>query len=190
MNEDLTTLICLFHHQDQAQAALEDILKAGIPQANVTVIGPGSTIDANRASLTAVNVPERDIDRLLDGVKDGGAVLTVSSISDMVEKVESIFKNHRAGKIDEADVDDDMSAAALPASSKPYDTLPAAYADTPSGVTGVAVPALVVDEIYAGGPDLADDEVLVVEHTIPIVPLDESNADLSTPDYGTRTEVH
>ncbi len=118
MTQDLSTLICLFHHQDQAQAALEDILKAGIPEANVTLIGtPGSTIAASRSTLVELNVPEKDVQHLLDGINDGGAVLAVSAISDHARKVEAIFEQHKAGKIDEATVADDMSAQALPLSN-------------------------------------------------------------------------
>ena len=114
MNQDTTTLICLFHHRDHAQAAMADLLNQDIPEANVTLIGPGSSISSNRSSLTELNVPERDVDRLLRGLEEGGALLTVSAISDHVDNVESIFQKHSAGKIDEAVVDDDMSAAALP----------------------------------------------------------------------------
>ena len=114
MTQDLHTLICLFHHQDQAQAALEDILQAGIPEANTSIIGTGgSSIQASHDSL-----PERDIKRLLDGLAGGGAVLSVQALSEHAEKVESIFEAH-AAKIDEVDMDDDMSAAALPLAAAP-----------------------------------------------------------------------
>ena len=115
MTNDLSTLICLFHHQDQAQAALEDVLKAGIPEANVTLIGgPGSRIAANKSTLAELNVPEKDVQHLLDGMEGGGAVLAVSAISDHAERVEAIFKHHKAATIDEATVADDRSAQALP----------------------------------------------------------------------------
>lgn len=115
MTDDLTTLICLFHHRDQAQAALEDILEAGIPESNVTLMGgAGSNIEASRGSLAELNVPEQDIQHLLDGLSGGGSVLTVSAISDHADKVESIFHAHKAEKIDENVVDDDRSGSALP----------------------------------------------------------------------------
>ena len=115
MTNDLSTLICLFHHQDQAQAALEDVLKAGIPEANVTLIGvKGSTIAASKSTLIELNVPDKDVQHLLDGIEGGGAVLAVSAISDYADRVENIFAEHKADKIDEARVADDMSAQALP----------------------------------------------------------------------------
>ena len=119
MTPDLHTLICLFHHQDQAQAALEDILKAGIPEANTSILGMGgSSIQASHDSLAELNVPERDIKRLLDGLTAGGAVLSVQALSEHADKVESIFEAH-AAKIDEVNIDDDMSAAALPVAAVP-----------------------------------------------------------------------
>ena len=115
MTNDLSTLLCLFHSCDHAHAALEDILKAGIPEANVTLIGDtGSTIEASKSSLAELNVPKRDLEHLLDGIHAGGAVLCVSAISADADKVEAIFKDHSAAKIDEETVADDMSASALP----------------------------------------------------------------------------
>ena len=109
MEQDLTTLICLFHSKDRANDALQDLLKAGIPEANITLIGDGSTIATNGFSLQDLNVPDRDRGHLLDGIRAGGAVLTVSAISTMADKGDEIFKAHSAEKIDEAVIDDDMS---------------------------------------------------------------------------------
>jgi hypothetical protein len=115
MTQDLNTLICLFHHQSYAQIALEEILDSGVPESNVTLIGaPGSSIESTRSTLSELNVPDKDLKHLLDGVHAGGAVLSVSAISSDAEKVEAIFAKHRAGKIAEADVADDRSAQALP----------------------------------------------------------------------------
>ena len=109
-SQDLTTLICLFHSRAHAHAALEDLLKAGIPEPNITLIdNDGSQIAANGFSLEDLNVPAKDRGHLLDGIQAGGAVLTVSSLSSMADKVDEIFKNHSASKIDEDVVDDDMS---------------------------------------------------------------------------------
>ena len=44
--EDVTTLVCLFHHQDQAAAATEDLYTQGIPQASISIIGNESSRDA------------------------------------------------------------------------------------------------------------------------------------------------
>ena len=128
MDNNLSTLICLFHHRDQAHAALQDILIAGIPESNVTLIGDtGSQIEASRSSLAELNVPQKDLSHLLEGLSNGGAVLTVSAISEHADKVEAIFRDHKAGKIDEAVVDDDRSGSALPYTAN---QVAAASADT------------------------------------------------------------
>lgn len=145
MTDDLTTLICLFHHHDQAQAALEDILEAGVPEPNVTLVGgAGSNITASRSSLAELNVPEKDLQHLLDGIQAGGVVLSVAAISDHAGKVESIFHAHKAGKIDEAVIDDDMSGAA---------GLPLAASATGDTVIPIAAEELVVGKrsVDAGG---------------------------------------
>ncbi len=141
MTQDLNTLICLFHHRGQAQAALEEILKAGIPESNTSILGlDGSSIEASRSSLAELNVPERDIQHLLDGLTAGGAVLSVQALSEHADKVESIFAAH-ASKIDEVDVNDDMSAAALPVAAA---VLPVAAA------TGATAIPIVEEELNVG----------------------------------------
>ncbi len=109
MTDDLTTLLCLFHHQAQAQAALEDLAGAGVPQTSISLIesaasGRGQTADAE-ARLQQLGVPERDQRHLLEGVRGGGAIVVVESIADRVANVERIFGKHKAAKIDEAAVE-------------------------------------------------------------------------------------
>ena len=102
MPNELTTLICLFHHENQAQAALEDILKAGVPESSVTTLGgPGSSAAASRETLASYKVPTKDIDHLLEGIGSGGSVVVVSAIPDHQDKVEDIFEAHKASKIDD-----------------------------------------------------------------------------------------
>ena len=104
MAADLTTLVCLFHHQDQARAAIHDLSGAGIPQTSISLIdASGSTPDQYAgSSLEELGVPERDRRHLLEGVKDGGVIVAIAAIADHVSKVEAIFGHHKATKIDEA----------------------------------------------------------------------------------------
>lgn len=168
MTDDLTTLICLFHHRDQAQAALQDILKAGVPDSNVTLIGgTGSNINASQSSLSELNVPQRDLQHLVQGIEAGGIVLSVSAISNHVDAVESIFHDHKAGKIDEAVVDDDMSAAALPvAAGIPL----AASAATATGE--IAIP--IAEEQLVVGKRNVDAGGVRVYRRIVEIPVEES----------------
>lgn len=116
--EDVTTLVCLFHHQDQAAAATEDLYKQGIPQASISVIRNESSRDAAGSSLDELGVPARDRNHLLDGVRQGGVILAVSAITEHVSVVEKIFGSHQATKIDEAAVAPSISALAAGAESE------------------------------------------------------------------------
>lgn len=158
MNQDLTTLVCLYHSKDHAQIALEKILAAGIPEGNVTVVGlDGSNIGASRSTLAELNVPEKDIQHLLDGISAGGAVVSVAALSDQVEVVEDIFQKY-ADKIDEVDVNDDMSAAALPIAA--------------AAATGSVIP--IVEEEMAVGKRTVDAGGVRVLRRIVTIPVEES----------------
>lgn len=167
MTTDLNTLICLFHHKNQAQAALEDVLKAGVPEANTTVIGlEGSNIQASETTLAELNVPKKDIAHLLDGLRDGGAILSVQAISELADKVEAIFHTHSASKIDEADIDDDMSDRALPVAAAA--ALPLAGAA--AGQTAIPI----VEEEMSVGKRTVDAGGVKVYRRIVEIPVEES----------------
>ena len=101
--EATTTLVCLFHHEQQAQAALADLHKAGVPEASTSIIGgDGASVDAlDKSELASIGMPDRDYDRLKDGIRDGGVVIAVNAAADHVQTVESIFGSHKAEKIDD-----------------------------------------------------------------------------------------
>ncbi len=101
LTNDTTTLICLFHHDDQARAAMNDLQSSGIPDSAISVMGG----NAGSESLESLGVPARDLKRLRDGISDGGTIVAVSAISDHVDTVEEIFGKHQATKIDEASRD-------------------------------------------------------------------------------------
>ncbi len=104
LHDDLTTLVCLFHHQDHADAARRDLLEAGIPQASITTIGgPGADADAlDKSELASLGMPDKDYDLLKQGIRDGGIVVAVADTSE-TQTIEGIFHKHSADKIDEAD---------------------------------------------------------------------------------------
>lgn len=113
---DTTTLVCLFHHQNQAEAVLKDLLGAGVPEASISVVGDNDAQTTGRSTLQTLGVPERDLKHLMDGVTDGGTIVAVSAISDHVDTVEKIFGKHQASKIDETETrDNDLAAAPLAA---------------------------------------------------------------------------
>lgn len=191
MTNDLSTLICLFHNQDQAHAALEDVLKAGIPESNVTLIGGrGSQINASEATLRELNVPEKDVQHLNDGIADGGAVLAVSAISEHADKVEAIFASHKADKIDEAVVADDMSAQALPAGA-----IAVAYSE-PTLAAAETYDPLMPSELEQEGEDLVlvtgtvdADGVAHVESIQPIESVPAAREDVDPRELGLDTRM-
>lgn len=104
LNDDLTTLVCLFHDEDRAQSAFTDLTKTGIPAGSITRIGgPGAASDVlEKSELASIGMPDKDYDHLKDGIRRGGVVVSVSAAAGKAQAVEAIFHKYSAGKIDEA----------------------------------------------------------------------------------------
>ena len=110
MNET-TSLLCLFHHEDHASAALHDLHQAGVPQSAITSIaGPGA-----QAQLAAFGMPDRDRTLVEKNLRDGGSLLAVKAGPEHVSLVERVFAAHSAHFVDEFDRQSEPeTAAALP----------------------------------------------------------------------------
>jgi len=111
-SNDSTTLICLFHHDGQARAALEDLYATGIPRSAISVIGGEGSRGAATSGLQTLGIPERDLKHLRDGIEEGGTVVAVSATAAYVEAVEEIFERHQATKVDEDDEREEAREAA------------------------------------------------------------------------------
>lgn len=99
MTNETTSLLCLFHHEDHANAALRDLQQAGVPQdAIASIAGSGA-----RAQLSSYDMPERDQKLLEKSLVDGGVVLAVHATPQQVSLVEKIFSDHSAKFVDEFD---------------------------------------------------------------------------------------
>ncbi len=97
-------LICLFHHTDRAERTVQELLEIGIPESAITLLGRArktSDIETGTASLDMINVPDADRQRLSDGLNAGGSIVAVSADGSMAGKIEAIFKEYSADKIDE-----------------------------------------------------------------------------------------
>lgn len=108
MPDDITTLICLFHDDDQAQAAYKELKSAGFEAGAITVVG-GKAPHAqpvSQAFLDTVGVPERDQEHLTEGLNEGGVLLAVSAFGAHQKQAEDIFTAHKAAKIDDVRTDD------------------------------------------------------------------------------------
>ena len=103
-NTEHDTLICLFHHTDRAERTVQELLEIGIPESAITLIGHArETADLNTgtATLDTIHVPDADRKRLMDGLRAGGSIVAVSTDGSMAGKIEAIFKEYSADKIDE-----------------------------------------------------------------------------------------
>ncbi len=101
-----TMLICLFHHQDQARAALNDLSAAGIPKGSISTIGGEGARGSTSSTLDALDIPSRDMEHLREGLQGGGTVIAVFADPRHIDVVEDIFGKHQATQIDDTDSTD------------------------------------------------------------------------------------
>ena len=167
LEKDLTTLVCLFHTQENAQAAMNDLREAGIAESGVTLIGgPNAPADAlEKLELASLGMPDKDYDHLRDGIRDGGLVVAVTTKAGNSDIVEGIFAKHSAKKIDEArKADSDAYAAALPLAAAPL------AAETVRGETAIPV---VAEELVIGKRSVDQGGVRVFRRVVEI-PVEQS----------------
>ncbi len=105
-----TTLVCLFHTAQYAEAAVQDLLEAGIDRSEIFVIGgPKHLGTASEGSeighdLGRFHLPKSDVDMLTDGLDNGGTLVAVEPSENAAGIVESIFQKHQATQVDEKTV--------------------------------------------------------------------------------------
>ncbi len=153
---DLTTLVCLFHHRSMAEAALKDLLAAGVSQPSISVFDKSDPRGTEQSELLALGVPERDQEHLEQGLQRGGVIVAVSAEPGLVSKVERIFGDHSANKIDETEVN----------------ATPLAAATTGIAAEGTAIP--VVEEELAVGKRTVDAGGVRVYRRVIEIPVEES----------------
>jgi len=154
ITDDLTTLVCLFHHHDQASAATQDLHKQGIPQTSISVVRNESSEELAGSSLDDLGIPARDRQHLLDGLRHGGIIVAVSAVPEQVSIVEKIFGSHKATKIDEAA------------------TLPTVAPLASAAETGNVIP--IVEEELAVGKRTVDHGGVRVYRRVIEIPAEES----------------
>ncbi len=147
-----TILVCLFHHYDEARAALSDIQNAKVPESAVSVISANQARNSGASTLTSLGVPDRDLHHLEAGVRDGGTIIAVAAAGPYVNEVERIFGKHKASKIDEA---------------------LAPIADTSAAITGDMAIPIVEEELQVGKRTVDQRGVRVYRRVIEI-PAEES----------------
>ena len=168
--KDSTTLVCLFHRQDHAQAAVSDLHQAGIAQSSISIIGgPNAPADAlDKSKLASLGMPDRDYNHLRDGVRDGGVVVAVADVTDTSDAVEDIFGKHSARQIDEAESSNREVAAT--AAAIPLATAVPVAADAVTEQTAIPV---IEEELVVGKRAVDQGGVRVYRHVVEI-PVEES----------------
>ncbi len=104
---DRTTLVCLFHTQEQARKALDDLQGAGIPQQsiqNIQGVTESSAPEQSLTTLKTLDLPASDLQMLSDGLKNGGTLIVVRAEDTYADKAEDIFEHHHANQVDEREV--------------------------------------------------------------------------------------
>ena len=172
--KDSTTLVCLFHDEERAQATINDLRKAGIAQSSIKVIGgPNAPSDAlEKSELAALGMPDKDYDHLKQGLRDGGFVVAVSAGSKQSDVVEDIFEKHSAHKIDETQAVRRAATAATPLAAVSVATPVAgpAVAETVDGQTAIPV----VEEELVVGKRLVNQGGVRVYRRVVEIPVEES----------------
>ena len=165
--DDFTTLVCLFHHKDRAQSAMQDLHHAGIPQSAITLIGGlNAPVDAlDKSELASLGMPNKDYDHLKEGIREGGLVVAVSAPGTHAGAIEGIFEKHSAGKIDEAvKTNHDAPAAVAPFAA------PAIAATAMTGETAIPI----VEEEMVVGKRAVDQGGVRVYRRVIEIPVEES----------------
>ena len=98
-----TNLVCLFQNKDHADAAIKDIVEAGIPSASIVTITKESAATRGDA-FEDIGVRGQEAQHLRDCLKDDGIVLVVGASGALADDVERIFHKHEAVKVQDSDI--------------------------------------------------------------------------------------
>ena len=97
-----TTMICLFHEPSQADAAVRELVAAGVQSNSIGIMSRKDSA-ANPAAMDKWGVPQSDRQMLADGINEGGTVIALTAPEELAGRVQDIFERHEADKVDEAE---------------------------------------------------------------------------------------
>jgi uncharacterized protein (TIGR02271 family) len=102
---DLTTLVSLFHTPENARRAIADLAEAGIPDGAIQILGgeasQTSAPEQSLAALKTLNLPDKDLQVLAEGLKGGGTLIIVRAAPAFADEAENILERYDARQIDE-----------------------------------------------------------------------------------------
>ena len=103
-SSNVTTVLCLFHTDEQAQGAIAELKQSEVPNNSITVLNRGA--NSAGTNLQQLGLPERDQRLLSEGISSGGTVIVVSGQEAITNRAETIFARHQAKKVDEKVIGD------------------------------------------------------------------------------------
>lgn len=126
-----TQFICLFHDAQRGQLALQALEEAGFPRTSISVLGGNANHPQadTVTSLESLNIPDRDLAHLRDGLEHGGTLLSLEAPENRSSEIERIFGKYSADKIDEADLDPTPAPLASPATGAEEAVVPVVQED-------------------------------------------------------------
>jgi hypothetical protein len=98
-----TTLVCLFQSKDHADAAIKDIVDAGVLRESIITINKENE-SATGDTFENIGVRGKEAQHLRDCLKDDGTVLVVAATGVQADEVERIFHKHEAVKVEDSDI--------------------------------------------------------------------------------------
>ena len=158
---EMTTFVCLFHHRDHAEAAMNALETAGFQRNAIVSVGgndDGTEEASIRQELLDLGAPERDLQHLSDGVSRGGVVLSLEAAESRTDEIEGIFHRYSAEKFDEVDAGPSEVPAVLPPAT-PVPPVSAVEAEQ------VTVP-LVAEELVVGKREVERGGIRVFRRTV------------------------
>ena len=126
--DNMTRFICLFHSADRAHEAVRALEGLQLTEPNISTLDHGANALSPEGSqgLTALGVPERDLDHLQQGLRDGGVLVSLQAPEDRSGEIEKIFHRFTAEKIDETELQSTVApvaVAAVPAAVTAQETV-------------------------------------------------------------------
>ncbi len=119
------TLVCLFHDNEYARAAVRDLMDSGVPREEIFEIGGpdhlGSAAEGSEigTDIGRFHLPKNEVDMLTEGLDNGGTLVAVETGEERASLVESIFEKNMASKVDEKSKDD---SGVYPSSAAPVES--------------------------------------------------------------------
>ena len=89
----MKTVIALFDDRDEAMRAYAALQEEGFAQADLDILTNDDKDDEPKLALMRENIPAPDVDVYLQGVKDGGTIITANVADSAVERAAGVMSS-------------------------------------------------------------------------------------------------